>query len=87
MQVPGFGGCHPLPTIIFIVCGPVAKKFCTGIDNQSISSNMAKICMKLKSSSINYIRFQLCFGPCDSCDRCDSHAQKVPHRHPNGGVR
>ena len=31
------------PLIIFIVCGPIAAKFCTAIDNQSISSNMEKI--------------------------------------------
>ena len=28
---------------IFIVCGPIATKFCTGIDNQSVSSNMKKL--------------------------------------------
>ena len=28
--------------IIFIVCGPIATKSCTGIDNQSISLNMEK---------------------------------------------
>ena len=32
----------PHPPIIFVVCGPIATKFCTGIDNQSISSNMEK---------------------------------------------
>ena len=28
--------------IIFVVCGPIARKFCTEIDNQSSSSNMEK---------------------------------------------
>ena len=32
----------PSPLIIFVVCGPIETKFCTGIDNQSISSNMEK---------------------------------------------
>ena len=32
----------PRPLIIFVVCGPIATKFCTGIDNQGISSNMDK---------------------------------------------
>ena len=32
----------PPPPIIFLVWGPIATKFCTGIDNQSISSNMEK---------------------------------------------
>ena len=40
----------PAPLIIFVVCGPIATKFCTGIDNQSISSNMEKICIKLMMS-------------------------------------
>ena len=31
-----------MPPIIFIVCGPIETNFCTGIDNQSISSNMEK---------------------------------------------
>ena len=31
-----------LPPIIFIVCGPITTKFCTGIENQSISSNIGK---------------------------------------------
>ena len=30
------------PLIIFLVCGPIGTKFCTAIDNQSISSNMEK---------------------------------------------
>ena len=30
------------PPIIFLVCGPIATKFCTGIENQSITSNMEK---------------------------------------------
>ena len=30
------------PPIIFVVCGPIATKFCTAIDIQSISSNMEK---------------------------------------------
>ena len=34
------GGCRP--PIIFVVCGPIAAKFCTAIDNQRISSNMEK---------------------------------------------
>ena len=33
-------GCRP--PIIFVVCGPIATKFWTGIDNQSFSSNMGK---------------------------------------------
>ena len=37
-----FGG--PMsPSIIFVVCGPITTKFCTGIENQIISSNMQKI--------------------------------------------
>ena len=32
----------PPPPFIFVVCKPIATKFCTGIDNQSISSNMEK---------------------------------------------
>ena len=36
--------------IIFVVCGPIAKKFCTGIDSENISSNMKKICIKLMTS-------------------------------------
>ena len=36
----GEGGCRP--PIIFVVCGLTATKFCTGIDNQSMSSNMEK---------------------------------------------
>ena len=36
--------------IIFVVCGPISAKFCTGIDNQSISSNMEKYCIKLMTS-------------------------------------
>ena len=33
--------------IIFVVCGPIATKFCTGIDNQSISSDMEKSLHKI----------------------------------------
>ena len=36
----GGGGCRPL--IIFVVCGPIATKLCTEIDNQSVSSNIEK---------------------------------------------
>ena len=32
----------PPPLIISVVCSPIATKFCKGIDNQSISSNMGK---------------------------------------------
>ena len=32
----GGGGCRP--SIILAVCGPIANKFCTGIDNEGISS-------------------------------------------------
>ena len=40
----GFGGgADAAPLIIFVVCGPIATQFCTGIDNQSISSNMEKL--------------------------------------------
>ena len=48
MTCLGWGGggggerMPPLSLIIFVVCGPIATKFCTGIDNQSISSNMEK---------------------------------------------
>ena len=38
----GGGGGMP-PPIIFVVCGPIATKFCTRIDNQIISSNMEKL--------------------------------------------
>ena len=41
-----FGGADA-PPIIFAVCGPIATKFCTGIDNQSISSNMEKNSRKI----------------------------------------
>ena len=40
------------PPIIFVVCGPIATKICAGIANQSISSNMEKICIKLMTSKI-----------------------------------
>ena len=30
-------------SVNFVVCGPIATKFCTGIDNQSVSSNMEKL--------------------------------------------
>ena len=33
----------PPPLIIIVVCGPIATKFCTGINNQSISSNMENL--------------------------------------------
>ena len=36
----GGGGADAASFIIFVVCGPIATKFCTGINNQSISSNM-----------------------------------------------
>ena len=45
-----FGGRMPLPPpprIIFVVCGPIPTKFCAGIDNQTVNSNMEK----------NYIKF------------------------------
>ena len=45
-----FEGADAAPLIIFVVCGPIATKFCTGIDNQSISSNMEKIYIKLMTS-------------------------------------
>ena len=32
----------PAPLIVFVVCGPIATKFCTGIANQGISSNVEK---------------------------------------------
>ena len=35
-----FGGGGHAPLIIFVVCGPIATKFCTGIGNHSIRSNM-----------------------------------------------
>ena len=35
------------PPIIFVVCRPIATKFCTGMDNQSISSNMEKNLRKI----------------------------------------
>ena len=35
-----FGGAPP--PIIFVVCGPITTKFCRGINNQSIGSNMEK---------------------------------------------
>ena len=38
----GGGGGRYRPLIIFVVCGNIAAKFCTGIDNQSISSNIEK---------------------------------------------
>ena len=31
------------PPIIFNVCGTIATKFCTGIENQSVSSNVQKM--------------------------------------------
>ena len=37
----GLGG-SALSPIIFVVCKPIPAKFCTGIDNQSISSTMEK---------------------------------------------
>ena len=47
----GWGGRMPTP-IMLVVCGPIATKFCTGIDNQSISSNMEKMYIKLMTSQI-----------------------------------
>ena len=37
------GGEGRIPPIIFVVSGVIATKFCTEIDNQSISSNMEKM--------------------------------------------
>ena len=43
-----FGGRRMLsPLIIFVVCSLIATKFCTGIDNQSISSDMEKKLYKI----------------------------------------
>ena len=39
----GGGGWIPPLLIIFVACGPIATKFCTRIDKQSISSNMEKV--------------------------------------------
>ena len=39
----GEGGGHPTPPITFVVCGPITTKFCTGIDSQSVNSNMKKL--------------------------------------------
>ena len=36
------GGADAFIFVIFVVCEPIPTKFCTGIDNQSISSNMQK---------------------------------------------
>ena len=41
------GGADATPLIIFVVCGPIKTKFCTGIDNESISSNMKKKLYKI----------------------------------------
>ena len=46
----GGGGEGDAAPIIFVVCGPIARKFCTGVDNQSISSNGGKNCIKLNNS-------------------------------------
>ena len=35
------------PPVILVVCGPIATKFCTGIDNQSISSDVEKNLQKI----------------------------------------
>ena len=39
----GEGADTAPPPIIFVVCGPIKTNFCTGIDNQSISSNMENL--------------------------------------------
>ena len=33
-------GCHTPSPIIFAACKPIATKFCSEIDNQSVSSNI-----------------------------------------------
>ena len=38
-----FGGGGTRPPFIFAVCEPIPTKFCTEIENQSISSDMEKI--------------------------------------------
>ena len=38
----GGGGCRPSP-IVFVVCGPIETKACTGIDSPTVSSNMEKM--------------------------------------------
>ena len=43
-----FGGGSPL--VIFVVCGFTATKFCTEIDNQSISSNIKQNYVNLITS-------------------------------------
>ena len=35
------------PLVIFVVCGSIATKFCTDIDNQSVSSNMENNLQKI----------------------------------------
>ena len=44
------GGADATPLIIFVVCGPITTKFCTGIDNESISSNMEKNLYKIHNA-------------------------------------
>ena len=49
----------PPPLIIFVVCGPIATKFCTGTDNQSISSNIEKNLHKINDvidNDVNIVR-------------------------------
>ena len=43
-RLGGGGGGSDSPSIIFVVCGPIAAKFCTRIDNQSryLLRNLAK---------------------------------------------
>ena len=43
----------PPPFIFFVVCGPIVTKFCTGIYNQSISSNMGKNLHKINDVTDN----------------------------------
>ena len=43
----GGGGTDAAPFIISVVCGPISTKFCTEIDNQSISSNIEKQLCKI----------------------------------------
>ena len=45
----GLGG-GICPPCIFVVSEPSTIKFCTGIDHQSLSSNMEKICIELMTS-------------------------------------
>ena len=41
--------------IIFVVCGPIATKFFTGINNQSISSTMGKNLHKINDVMDNEV--------------------------------